>query len=335
MAQELDRDFRHDQDLVPQIEQLAEQVKTEEAKPSPQADRIESDAQINAVAPVQADADDRAPPGKPAKKTRNDELAELINVAAAHDDHKDDAGTAKPTVVEQFPLPGTDTPQHRHDAAADRLKLIKESILAEDATRSNAKVDKDDTKGHERVQHQIEQRFPNVEGLADACQKISATAVKGKDAAHAQAKVTEFEGTVRAFQDAYLSTYLMSTDGAAPAKPKGILLGPGAKKQIKDWGTTPVKFAVPAAKPDEVRVGANMSHVDVAGGNALSAGWLQFNGNKVSKIENVSGGFRPGPLRNAIVLERLQELGFVEDDLDGTAVNHQRDGTYDGAELGG
>ena len=50
---------------------------------------------------------------------------------------------------------------------------------------------------------------------------------------------------------------------------------------------------------------------------------------RVSELGNSSGGYRPGPLRNALVLARFIDHGIVQDDLAGTAVDNRPDGTYD------
>ena len=54
---------------------------------------------------------------------------------------------------------------------------------------------------------------------------------------------------------------------------------------------------------------------------------------RVSEIENASGGYRPGPLRNALVLARMIDLGYVQDDLAGTQVDHRSDGSYAGSKI--
>src|SRR6185503_14713360 len=116
-------------------------------------------------------------------------------------------------------------------------------------------------------------------------------------------------------------TYLVATD-VDPNSPKvknwssdgdrGSLDDGDIRDKMDAWSKESgyVKFAVPLAAPGEVRVGnpKKYAHGEVAGGNALTAGLLYYDkaSDTITEVENVSGGFRPGPLRNAIVMELLQ-----------------------------
>ena len=68
--------------------------------------------------------------------------------------------------------------------------------------------------------------------------------------------------------------------------------------------------------------------------NSFTLAWrsvlkIKTNPLRVSELGNSSGGYRPGPLRNALVLARFIDHGIVQDDLAGTAVDNRPDGTYD------
>lgn len=267
-----------------------------------------------------------------------DRVADLVNRGAATD-----APSTAPTV---FPALKGSKPQQRHDAAAARLQLIETSIAAEDGTpadRSTAQTKDDAKPGRETVAHQLVAGGTRQAAL-DA-KTASARAVAGKDPKAAEAAASAFEVAVRAYQDAYERTYLVSTDKAIDPKAKweptnrrDRLGSTTVKKKLETWATTLpyVKFVIPAGHPTDVYVGdPDLGHVDIANDNALAAGLLKLATAplRVSEIENASGGYRPGPLRNALVLARMIDLGYVQGDLSGTQVDHRPDGSYTGSKI--
>jgi hypothetical protein len=272
-----------------------------------------------------------------------DRVADLVNRGAA----TDPAITATdPTVPHAFPAPGGSKPQQRHDAAAARLQLIETSIAAEDgapADRTAVQTKDDARPGRETVGHQLIAGGTRKAAL-DA-KATSARAQAGKDAKAAADGATAFEAAVRAYQDAYERTYLVSTDKPVDKKatwgetPKRDRLGSSTvQKKLEGWAKTLpyVKFVIPASKPTEVYVGdPSLGHIDIANDNALAAGLLKLKTDplRVGEVENASGGYRPGPLRNALVLARMIDLGYVQDDLGGTQVDHRPDGSYAGSKL--
>jgi len=267
-----------------------------------------------------------------------DRVADLVNRGAA----TDPASTA-PKV---FPAPGGSKPQQRHDAAVARLQLIESSIAAEDGTpadRTKVQTKDDAQPGRQTVSHQLAAGGTRQAAL-DA-RTASAKAVAGKDPKAAAAAAGVFEAAVRAYQDAYERTYLVSTDNAIDKKvtweatdKRDRLGSKTVQERLETWAKTLpyVKFVIPAGHPTEVYVGdPGLGHIDIANDNALAAGLLKLKTDplRVSEIENASGGYRPGPLRNALVLARMIDLGYVQDDLHGTQVDHRPDGSYSGSKL--
>ena len=267
-----------------------------------------------------------------------DRVADLVNRGAA----TDPASTA-PKV---FPAPAGSKPQQRHAAALARLELIETSISAEDGTpagRTTAQTKDDSQTGRQTVSHQLVAGGTRQAAL-DA-KAASARAVAGKDLEAAAAAAGAFEVAVRAYQDAYERTYLVSTDAPVdkkakwgPTKQRDRLGSDTVRAKLETWATTLpfVKFVIPAGQPTEVYVGdPALGHIGIANDNALAAGLLKLKTDplRVSEIENASGGYRPGPLRNALVLARMIDLGYVQDDLRGTQVDHRPDGSYNGSKI--
>ena len=267
-----------------------------------------------------------------------DRVADLVNRGAA----ADPASTA-PKI---FPAPDGSKPQQRHDAALARLELIETSIAAEDGTpadRTTVQTKDDSQAGRQKVSHQLVAGGTRKAALA--AKTASAKAVAGRDLKAAAAAAGAFEAAVRAYQDAYERTYLVSTDAPIdkkakwePTKQRDRLGSKTVQEKLETWAKTPayVKFVIPAGNPTEVYVGdPALGHIDIANDNALAAGLLKLKTEplRVSEIENASGGYRPGPLRNALVLARMIDLGYVQDDLRGTQVDHRPDGSYSGSKI--
>jgi len=144
--------------------------------------------------------------------------------------------------------------------------------------------------------------------------------------------LAQFETSVQALERAYLDSNLISTDTTiAPGeewRPTGdrARLREATRDQLSGWQSSPadepwVKFAVPPRdRTDgnlEIRVGSkDLSHGEIAGGPAIAAGILSFDFSgagrpRVHEMENVSGGFRPGPLRNTIAREAVAAAGYT------------------------
>ncbi|HET9620203.1 MAG TPA: DUF4157 domain-containing protein, partial [Kofleriaceae bacterium] len=281
---------------------------------------------------------DTGAPQAAAHEREADRVADLVNRGAAAD-------PAIATAPKGFPAPPGSPSRARHAAAAARLALIEASIAGEDATAGrSAGQPKDDAQpGRETVAHQLAAGATRQAAL-DA-QARSAKAVAGANAKAAQDAAAAFEAAVRAYQDAYQHTYLVSTDAPVrkdvawePTDRRDRLGSPTAKAKLEAWAASLpfVKFVIPASRPTEVYVGhPDLGHVEIANDTALTAGLLRLalHPLRVSEIENASGGFRPGPLRNALVLARMIDLGFVQADLHGTTVDHRPDGSYTGSKI--
>lgn len=263
--------------------------------------------------------------GGEAKPSEADRVADLANRGGAAD--------PRGKGPQAFPAPAGASPQVRHDAACARLSLIEDSVKAEDTKRGDEAKD-DKVLGKHSVEAQ----------LADTGTRKAAMDARGPSAAALTSKdpipaVTAFETAVRAYQDAYERTYLVSTDGPVdktttwkPTDERDRLSNKGAKDKLVKWASLPyIKFVIPVGNPTDVYVGIEpLSHVDIAEDNALTAGILKVKTNplRVSELGNSSGGYRPGPLRNALALARFIDHGIVQDDLAGTAVDNRPDGTY-------
>jgi hypothetical protein len=86
------------------------------------------------------------------------------------------------------------------------------------------------------------------------------------------------------------------------------------------------------------RVGRlDVGHGDIAGGPALSAGLLRSEVKdgkaRVVLLENTSGGFRPGPLRNRVTLEALRAAGYLPTSQADLTVHDNPSGGYDHSAL--
>jgi len=267
-----------------------------------------------------------------------DRVADLVNRGAK----ADPASTAP----KSFPAPNGSKPRQRHDAALARLELIETSIRYEDGTpadRTTVQTKDDSQTDRQKVSHQLV-----AGGTRQAALDAKAASVKAMAGTDVKAQATAagaFEVAVRAYQDAYEHTYLVSTDAPidkkatwGPTKQRDRLGSDTVRAKLETWATTLpfVKFVIPAGNPTEVYVGdPALGHIAIANDNALAAGLLKLKTDplRVSEIENASGGYRPGPLRNALVLARMIDLGYVQEDLRGTQVDHRPDGSYNGSKL--
>ena len=281
------------------------------------------DAEMTRMA---ADSPGPAAPGGGVKPSEADRVADLANRGGAAD--------ARGKGPQAFPAPAGASPKARHDAACARLALIEDSVKKEDTPRGDMAKD-DKVEGQHSVEAQL--AATGTRKAAMNARDPSFAALAGKDPIPA---VTAFETAVRAYQDAYERTYLVSTDAPVnkkatwtPTDERDRLSNESAKAKLVTWATQPyVKFVIPAGRPTDVYVGIEpLAHVDIAEDNALTAGIMKVKTDplRVSELGNSSGGYRPGPLRNALVLARLIDHGFVQDNLAGTAVDNRPDGTYD------
>lgn len=263
--------------------------------------------------------------GGKSRPSEADRVADLANRAGAADPRG--AGP------QAFPAPAGASLEARHDAACARLTLIEDSVQAEDIDRGGEAKD-DKVEGKQSVKAQL--AATGTRKPAMDAREPSHAAVASQD----PNPVAAFETAVRAYQDAYERTYLVSTDRPVdkqatwkPTTQRDRLSNKSAKDKLVSWKNEPyIKFVVPVGHPTDVYVGIEpLSHVDIAEDNALAAGILKVKTDplRVSELGNSSGGYRPGPLRNALVLARFIDHGIVQDDLAGTAVDNRPDGTYD------
>jgi hypothetical protein len=149
-----------------------------------------------------------------------------------------------------------------------------------------------------------------------------------------------FVSAVATLKTAYLASSLQATDtdaqGAWTADQDRLELpaSAGALRTLQSRSGGFVKFAIPAGSPGTVRVGnpGVYAHGQVAGGDALAAGLVvfAFHGDDVTvgELENTSGGFRPGPLRNATAVSAFEAAGYTV-----ARVHANPDGTYDHSDI--
>ena len=196
-------------------------------------------------------------------------------------------------------------PRSAPQGAADRVAQVRAGILAEDAERGG--------EPRRAVEAALAERLATAE-----------RALAGADPAAAGRAAAELEA-------AYLATTLDSSD--ARQQPgewtaddgRDVLGAPGVDDKLRAWSTHPrgfIKFAVVGTPRGlAFRVGsASVRHVDLAGGSALTAGILRVElepGARplVKELENTSGGFRPGPLRNRIARVALKNAGYAAPEL--------------------
>jgi hypothetical protein len=211
------------------------------------------------------------------------------------------------------------------------------------AGRTTEQTKDDSQPDRQTVSHQL--AAGGTRQAAFDARVASVQAVTRPDRSAAAAAAGAFEVAVRAYQDAYERTYLVSTDAPVdrtarwePTSQRDRLGSATVRAKLRTWAETLpyVKFVIPAGRPTEVYVGdPELGHIEIANDNALAAGLLKLRTNplRVSEIENSSGGYRPGPLRNALVLARMIDLGYVQEDLQGTQVDHRPDGSYSGSRI--
>lgn len=209
----------------------------------------------------------------------------------------------------------------RHHEATRTLDRVRSSIDLEDhgTARSTGQAKDDAVAGMHTVAHQLEERHPGVLRAAITAQRACA-------ARRTEATVSAFERAVAALEAAYLSTYLVSTDGPNPTtawvEPADHsmlnLTAANGHDQVRslmsmNGGGHYLKFAIPAAHPDQLHAGtAAHAHQDIAGGNAMTAGVFTLTADdQIAQLENTSGGFRPGPLRNQLAAALFTSLGFT------------------------
>jgi hypothetical protein len=274
-----------------------------------------------------SDAPGSAVAGGGSKPSEADRIADLANRGGAAD--------ARGKGPQAFPAPASASPKERHDAACARLKLIEDSVKKEDTPRDGDEAKDNKVEGKHSVEAQL--AATGTRKAAMDARDPSFVALAGKDPIPA---VAAFETAVRAYQDAYERTYLVSTDRPVdktakwkPTLQRDRLSNESAKTRLVDWVNQPyIKFVIPVGHPTDVYVGIEpLGHIDIAEDNALTAGILKVKTDplRVSELGNSSGGYRPGPLRNALVLARFIDHGIVQDDLAGTAVDNRPDGSYD------
>jgi len=203
---------------------------------------------------------------------------------------------------------GAKTPATRLADAERSLAAIEAGITAEDTTAGG--------------------RPTKTQTVAAQLQSQLAAARAARDAARAdgagEEAIARFERCVERLRAAYLASTLESTDpfdGAAwvADDTRDALGAAGVDAKIQRWQGADgyVKFAVTVAGgAAQVRVGSpSRSHVEIGGGPAVAAGLLRFDfsGSRpaVAELENTSGGYRPGPLRNATARAAIEAAGYA------------------------
>jgi hypothetical protein len=152
-----------------------------------------------------------------------------------------------------------------------------------------------------------------------------------------EANVAALERAVQAALTRYRATPMSSRDGAmrTTTTSQADYLDAVSFSQLLAWqradATQPwVKFAVPppaAGGANRMRVGSPaLHHNEVAGGEAIAAGLLRFNPDDgtVAELENTSGGYRPGHLRNATAAALLSAAHYT------VSVHDNESGQYNG-----
>lgn len=225
------------------------------------------------------------------------------------------------------------TAKTRFDRADRTLRQIRSSVGHED---------KDDAPAGGKpltVASQVSAQL----GAAEKERKVAEGALGSKTEGTA---VAGFETAVDALKRAYLGSELTSRDPFdatevwAPDATRDILGSDAVHKKCLAWQKKNarhyVKFAIPprqGSAPLQVRVGYGISHVQISGGNAIAAGLLRFDesgARVVGELENVSGGFRPGPLRNSTAADAIGLAGYSI-----TTQHAHPDGSYDGSRIYG
>ena len=247
-----------------------------------------------------------------ARPSEADRVADLANRGGATD--------PRGKGPQAFLAPASASPKDRHDAACARLALIEDSVKAEDTQRGGDAATDDKVEGQHSVAAQL--AGTGTRKAAIDARDPSYVALASKTPVPA---VVAFETAVRAYQDAYERTYLVSTDRPVDKKAtwkatleRDRLSNKTAKDRLAEWASLPyIKFVIPVGHPTDVYVGIEpLSHIDIAEDNALTAGILKVTTSplRVSELGNSSGGYRPGPLRNALVLARFIDHGIVQDE---------------------
>jgi hypothetical protein len=188
--------------------------------------------------------------------------------------------------------------------------------------------------------------------VGDQLREVSLAAQRALPATpYREAEVRAYEEACARLEAAYLDSELESTD--TPSQPgawardagRDVLGSDTVDAKLAAWQTFDpqrpfAKFAVVRGESGalELRVGRlDVGHVDIAGGTALGAGLLQSaleNGRTVvTVVENTSGGFRPGPLRNRTTRIALEAAGYLPADPVALRVHDNPTGGYDGSVL--
>ncbi|GEM_PF-5835041 len=211
--------------------------------------------------------------------------------------------------------------------ARSELAEIRRNIVLEDADRG---------RGHRT-------KRPDETVAAQVARELAAAlaaeaAAQPNDSASIQGLVT----AVASLRTAWEQSTLVATDTAEglswTADESRCALGdPDAARLMARWqaATGYVKFAVVRGEDGPiVRVGdpAVYSHGEVGGGPAISAGLVEVDADRheIAQLENVSGGYRPGPMRNATA-----KKGFEAEGWRVRAVHASQTGGYDDSVLAG
>lgn len=227
-------------------------------------------------------------------------------------------------------------------------QLLHDILQVEDGTagRPSKEVTAADAAAHPERGPAADLRVSTaLRAVLDDTQAARAAAEAATGTASFAAAVGCYAAQVERLRGAYLESPLYSTDdlsvrGGAPWKKlpgQRELLAQVSVAQLKGWQKDLgyVKFAVPTVPSPHRAVVGDMSHVELAQGPVVAAGLLlfRFHGSDrptVGELENVSGGFRPGPLRNATAAAAIRAAGYQIAD----GARHDVDtGSYDHSQI--
>jgi hypothetical protein len=243
------------------------------------------------------------------------------------------------TVSSRAAAPATSKVESEPDQAALALRVQRATELRESIATSVAYEDAP-RKGKTKTLLVADQVR---ETSALAAQSVPTTPYREPD-------VRSYEEACARLLDSYLGSLLESTDPSASPGPwaiddgRDVLGSASVDQKLALWqAQNPerpfAKFAVVRAADGtlSMRVGRlDVGHVDIAGGPALSAGLLRTavhdGKTEVVVLENTSGGYRPGPLRNRLSRAALEAARYMPSASELT-VHDNPSGSYDHSKL--
>lgn len=267
-----------------------------------------------------------------------------------------DAHTAKPDTAAGAPAPAIGEPTLADAGSLDEqvtqarttLAQIENGVRAEDyGTRRGEERNTKGQMAEERSRAALSTQLCDLQKAADALRT--------------GAEKRAFVAGVQKLLHDYLATPLHGSDDAegriAPevwakaGNSAGIVLTESApsNKTIDEWQSSTgfVKYAVttdgvmrvgPPTLPHQVIAGRQQTGKIWVPKPVLAAGVLHFHtegdgSRSVDGVENTSGGFRPGPLRNNTALQALKAAGELPADPSTVDVHQNPTGDYDTSSL--